>query len=1040
MSLSDTLSAVGIGAFGSAMPALAPSWSVTTPSVESDGLALSTTGAWSAPLAGYVRTPAQVAERAGIFLRGPNGAAVPATASVISLYPQQYLRLARLYALLFEDATNARPGRVLGQPARPVPAHLVLESGNVGPDSVDPGDPLPGGILSFHDQFGQPIDAIAVAAAFLALQRAHQPLQHRGLTDPFDQNPPLSTLVSSAPASVRVRLVDGAGEPFTGANLTRLTAVDTTTGLFSIPFVGATIGKPAATAGFPDEAIRTRLIGLATTGRLADTVTFPALPTGTTLARDFFTVRVLDLTGYLLGTPEPTWAGTRIEPRPAVRRDEPLTLLADGNDVLGAVSAALTGATLESLAVAQQIDGTFAVPSGPGTPAHWPAFPPLAGTAAPAGPIPVSPAPTATAAVLAGATPATDIVLTLNGVPAGAAVRAYHRVFSSAAVESRGDGAGGVADAAGTVVLRLRDPLGLHRPGQSTPDPMPAGAVLHVDVVVVKRTLRTASSVSPDFEARIFGDVTVPVAGTAPAPPAATNPFGTAARRAVCNAGILGAGALPVPPAGTSPVAAALAMLGEGNPRDAPRLPGMARRDLLVAGLASGTSWQAVLSAGRLAPELHNAGARLGAPGGAGGRETQTVGVATAGGRLAFDIARAALRRTTSIYTRLVPLAGAAWNEPPVSTTGTFAGAVLQTVAAVSETPELSLLRTTNLVDPDDPDLPRDFNALVDKVQTWLTQLLGQLPAGLPSSVTDKLNELVTKMQDLKDNAPADESVKERIFNELLREIAASGWGRRDAQWALRGALARAERFVYIETPGLGPTAASGATDPFAADLIGVLSDRLDANPALHVAICLPEQPDFPFGFNPFTDFELKFRHSTVLDLPTGSLADPVQSRILAFHPLGFPGRPSRLESTVVIVDDIWALIGSSTVRRRGLTFDGGADLVLTDANLVEGRSPAIVAFRRALQSGRLGTPPPPPAPALPASSHLRLSDGVEAFHEIRETLRSGGLGRISRLLPEDPLGRPAAPGPPDVVNPDGETLDLPRLLAALLLAGAASA
>ncbi|WP_406356310.1 hypothetical protein [Streptomyces sp. NBC_00658] len=1038
MTLPETLSAAGIGVFGSAMPILASSWSTSAVTSERDGLALSVPGTWSAPLAGHIRTAEEAASRGGVFLRRPDGTAVPSSASVVSLYPQQYLRLARLYALLFEDAAGARPGRALGLPARPVPAHLVLENGGVPPGAADPGDPLVGGVLSFHDSHGQPLDAVAVAAAFLALQRAHQPLQQRGIGEAFDQNPPLAALVAdlAASPSVRVRLVDGSGVPFNGGDLTGLTAVDPSSGLFSVPGLAATVGKAAVGPGFSAESARTRLIGLATTGRLADAVTFPALPSNTTLVRDFFTLRVIDLSPYLLGTPPASWQGARIEPAPALRRDEPVTLLPDGNDLLGAATTALTGATAESLAVAPLIDGTFAAPPAPGAPARWPAFPPLAGAAAPAGAIPVVPTVSATAAILDDGAPATtdvDVVLTLGGLPAGAAVRAYHRVFSASAVESRGDGAGGIADTSGTAVLRLRDPLGLRRPGQATPDPMPGTPVLHVDVVVVKRT----------GEARIFGDVSVAISGTAAAPPAAVNLFAGATRRGVCNAGVLGLGILPPPPAGTSLVASALALLGETTPRDAPRLPGMARRDLLVAGLASATggNWRSVLGAGRLAPELHNAAARIGAPGGAGGRETQAVGVATTGGRLAYDIARAALRRTTSVYARLAPLVGEAWNEPSASSNGTFAGAVLQTVAAVCETPELSLLRALGIVDPDDAAFPRDFDSLVDTAQGWLTGLVAQLPAGLPASVSTRLNELVGDLQDLKDDAPADESVKERIFNELLREIAASGWGRRDAQWALQGALARAERFVYVETPGLGPTAAAGSSDAYAADLFAVLSARLVANPALHVAICCPEQPDFPFGFNPFTDYELASRRSALLGLPTASAADPFRSRVLAFHPIGFPGRPSRLESTVVIVDDVWMLIGSSALRRRGLTFDGGSDLVVTDADLVEGRSPAIAEFRRALQADRLGVATPPPAgPALPSSSFLRLADGAEAFHEIREVLRGGGLGRISRLAPPDPPGRPTAAGPADVVDPDSETVDLPRLLAALALAGSASA
>jgi hypothetical protein len=1061
MTLVDTLSTAGIRAFGDSMPLLAPEWSAATPTEERDGLALSLAGGtWRSPLATFVRTPAELAERAGIRLVRPDGTGVPAGATVLSLYPVQYLRLARLLALVLEDPATARPGRDQGLPARPTPAHVVLEDGGGETGGLDPGDDVGvGGLLSFHDHLGQPIDAVAVASVFLTLMQAHQPLQFRDVTDAFDPNPPLAAMVTAlagATPAVRVRLVDGDGRPRDGTNLTGLTAVDDASGLHALAsgsLVG-TIGKETstgATGAFSDDERRTLLVGLATTARLGDQVTLPARPPGSTpLARDFFTVRVVDLRSHLLGTPATAWEGTRLEPRPAVRRDEPVQLLADGNDVLGAATAALTGAVTESIVVAPEIDGAFAAPSAPGAGAHWPAFPPVVGTPAPAGAVPIAlrDALTPAAAFLddgASGTPDIDVVLTLNGLPPGAAVRAYHRVFSPAAVETRGDGAGTIADDTGTVRLVLRDPLGLRRPGQPAPDPVPAQAILHVDVVVVKRT----------GESRMFGDVTVPILGTATAPPGGTNAFAGAARRAICRAGILGLASSALPPAGTDPLAAALTLVSEGTPRDAPRLPGMARRDLIVAGLgvATGGAWSSVVSAGRLRPELHHADARIGAPGGGGGREVRTTGVATANGRLAFDVARAAFRRTTSVYARLSTLAGAAWGEPaapaplpedsaPSATQGTFAGAVLQTVAAGCETPELSVLRTANIVDPDDPALPRSFDELVDAAQAWLTNLVNQLPAGLPArtEIVNRLTSFIDDLDDLKDDNTVDESTRERLFNEVLREIAASGWGRRDAQWALHAAFARAQRFVYIETPGIGPTAASGAGDPFAVDLWAALGARLTANPALHVAVCCPQQPDFPFGFNPFTDYEAAERRTALLGLPTANVADPVGSRVVVFHPIGFPGRPCRLETTVVIVDDVWALVGSSTLRRRGLAFDGGADIVLADADLVEGRSPAIAAFRRALQAERLGIAAPGAPPALPPSSFVRLADGVEAFHEIREMLRAGGLGRIARLAPPEPLDDTASPGPIDAVNPDGETVDLPVLLALLALAGSASA
>jgi hypothetical protein len=1060
MTLVDTLSTAGIRAFGDSMPLLAPEWAATTPTEERDGLALALAGGtWRSPLAAFVRTPAELAERAGIRLVRPDGTDIPTGATVLSLYPVQYLRLARLLALVLEDPATARPGRDQGLAARPTPAHLVLEDGGGATGGLDPGDDVGvGGLLSVHDHLGQPIDALAVAAWFLALMQAHQPLQHRDLTDAFDPNPSLAVMVTAlagATPGVRVRLVDGDGRPRDASNLTGLTAIDDASGLHALTsgLVG-TIGKETstgATGSFSDDERRTLLVGLATTGRLGDQVPFPARPPGSTpLARDFFTARVVDLRSHVLGTPAAAWEGTRLEPRPAVRRDEPVQLLADGNDVLGAATAALAGAVTESIVVAPVIDGAFASPSAAGSDAHWPSFPPVVGAPAPAGAVPIAlrDALAPAAAFLddgASGTPDIDVVLTLNGLPSGAAVRAYHRVFSPAAVESRGDGAGAVVDDTGTVRLALRDPLGLRRPGQPAPDPVPAQAILHVDVVVVKRT----------GESRMFGDVTVPILGTATAPPGGTNSFAAATRSAICRAGILGLGASAAPAAGTDPLAAALALVSEGTPRDAPRLPGMARRDLLVAGLgvATGGAWNTVLGAGRLAPELHHADARLGAPGGGGGRETRTTGVATANGRLAFDVARAAFRRTTSVYARLPTLAGTSWNEPaapaplpegsaPSATQGTFAGAVLQTVAAGCETPELSLLRTANIVDPDDPALPRSFDELVDAAQAWLTSLVNQLPAGLPArtEIVNRLTSFIDDLDDLKDDNAVDESTRERLFNEVLREIAASGWGRRDAQWALQGAFARAQRFVYIETPGIGPTAATGTADPFAVDLWSVLGARLTANPALHVAVCCPQTPDFPFGFNPFSDYEAAERRAALLGMPTANVVDPIGSRVVVFHPMGFPGRPCRLESTVVIVDDLWALVGSSTLRRRGLAFDGGADMVLADADLVEGRSRAIAAFRRALQAERLGIAAPGAPPALPASGFVRLADGVEAFHEIREMLRAGGLGRIARLAPPDPLDHTASPGPIDAVNPDGETVDLPVLFALLALAGSASA
>jgi hypothetical protein len=627
------------------------------------------------------------------------------------------------------------------------------------------------------------------------------------------------------------------------------------------------------------------------------------------------------------------------------------------------------------------------------------------------------------------ATANVDVVLTLNGLPVGAAVRIFPRKFTEDAREARGDGVGTTVPASGTITVLLKDPFTLRRPG--IPDSgivVPAEATLSVDVVVVKRT----------GESRIYGNVSARIAGppTTTAPPGfGTNRFATATRRGVSNAGVLGLGVRALDPPPASLLDAALALAGEGNPRDASRLPAMARRELLVAGLAGG-NWRAVLAGGRLAAEAHSADQRLGAPGGRGGRETQLAGVSTQNGRLAFDIARAAFRRTTNIITRISDLASDNWNEPaqpaalpigtpPNATSGTFAGAVLQTISPQCETPELSLLRS--FIESHAADIPADFNALVDLVVDRVNALL---PAGNAFRT-----QIVNALNGLKNNAGLNENTRERLFNELHREVMSSCFGRRDAQWAFSNAINNARRFIYIESPGFGATRKTypGTPPAYALDLLDQIRARLDVATGLRVIVCTPKFPDFAAGYEPMASNEAEDRRTRILALP--------DARVVSFHPVGFPGRPSRLESTVVIVDDVWALIGSSTFRRRGLTFDGGSDLVFTDTDLVNGRSPVIANFRRQLMATRLGVRASETNSfgTMPDANFIRLNDGVEAFAVIREMLVAGGLGKIERLWNGELPGVTRIPPDSvsfDITNPEGHEFDLATALALSAIAG----
>jgi hypothetical protein len=114
---------------------------------------------------------------------------------------------------------------------------------------------------------------------------------------------------------------------------------------------------------------------------------------------------------------------------------------------------------------------------------------------------------------------------------------------------------------------------------------------------------------------------------------------------------------------------------------------------------------------------------------------------------------------------------------------------------------------------------------------------------------------------------------------------------------------------------------------------------------------------------------------------------------------------------------------------------------VLADLEIEGGVSLAIRDFRRRLMENRLGIDATAPgasslpaaaSPAIPAATRVRLSDGVDAFHVIRDVLRAGGLGRIM------PLWNPGTSipiSPPSLPNPDGEEFSLAQTLAVTTLA-----
>jgi hypothetical protein len=1017
----QNLNQFGIKGFGFTMPVSTTKWCDASAAAitgiidfTEDELALNITGSntWLAPLSStavYVNTSDN---KISATLIRADGSIVNEQGWFCTLFPQQFLRLKRLVAKNFEVDNAHNPLKSQGISIRQIPKYYFIAKDSLTPTvhngMIFAGDDFQcGGKLQFFDESGYIIHPLMVCNILKELMTKYSELNTDSAL--VDQLSNIVSLVSTD--SVTVRFINADGSPNDGSHLQGVSPKNAGIGLFTVNASSDTtllgeISREAdtgSTGAFPLVNANRLLFSLVTYGRLGNKVSL-AKTDAITLHQDFFTVRVVEMQSYLLGEPDSTFNGTKLEPKPAVRLNEQLGLLTDGNDIMAAISLAFTGTVSDSYLVGTQLNTAFPLPAD-ATHAHWPDFPVMPGALTPDD---IAFLPTlkdeikkaSKAEFITGTLPQPyDVKLTLVGIPKGATARVYNRVFGNDAVISRGDGAGGVAvdEAAadpnnprafnGQAIINLPNPLGILRPDHTTT--VPQNPKLIFDLVIIERSGKR----------KILGALELPVqaAVAAPAAPPA-NAADAASHKGVSNSAILGYDThnlTSITAISSLEDAAnfALKLFGEAPPRDAPRLPTMARRDLLVATRKT-TNWESVISGGAFIPGIHSADPKQGCPGSLGGKETTYTGVAAKNACLAYDIARMAFRRTDYFVNRLIALADDVWNEPVANTPlgetetstdtkGSFFGAVLQNIAPYCETPELALLKT--VVESNISSIPADFNALVDQVVNWIN---GISTTGLPSPLDTAAGALKTavvgQLNGLKDNNPAHESRNERLYNELKRELSSACYGRRDSQWALKKAIQRARQFIYIETPGISFT--QDTAQNYTADLLGLISAQISGNPGLKVIICSPKQPDYHPSYDQWIQSEIKKRYELLMAI------EPKQ--LVCFHPIGFPGRPSNIESHTVIIDDCWALLGSSAFRRRGLAFDGSSDIVFTDGEWLNGLSPSIKNFRTSLLKKRLGFEN---LDAFDSKQNM-LKDGRQSFFLIRELLVAGGIGKIERL------------------------------------------
>jgi hypothetical protein len=1017
-SAANQLTSDKLDAFGLVVPVLSAEWSDTEPGViDDDHLTLSIGGGLKAPFhaaARYLDT--------GERWRDVAGRPITDAVFAIEMLPEAARRLTTL--------VTARLGAPL---VRPVPVTMLVHRLSWQPplnsppgakpavQSVRAGDvfaPLPPGNrqdVTFHDARGLPIDPIAVAALFadlitwlpalgvgqlgnagglskvVALDTAATPVRYH-LVSPH--------AVLCTPTADMGLAVSGGANP---------DIVDPSTGTVSLA-AGESLGPAAGGAA------GTLYWGFAPGGFLDQTaLSPPALPAGVNLPRQFFRVMVGDLAWHLLGNRTANITrgvpGDPVAPPPSytlpiVRPQVPgFAYLADGMDVLGAmgqISASFPTPNRDVLPLlcSPAIDPSLALPPAPGQAGHWPAFPPPVPTPANGVASGFDLAKLASAAwrnPTDGAGANRDVVLTFAadaGLPSGTHLRVFPRSFvtiSAITAEQpsfvRGDGGAAIVGSGATKIL-LVNPYNL-----AANDPLPNGP-LTVDIVATgrdgSRRMRSSVKLSPQNTPESWTGTFAQFGGTAflttPVIQAATGALGVTAVAPVSVFGIPAPPPTPGP-APTDILDAVRRLANESSPpRVGPHLPTQARFETILALGTAGAGdprlvWQAVLTGGRWTWETRSARAELADPGNPAGPDVFASGVQV-GGQLGYDLALHALKRAEPILPVgagalgwLAVTDGSNWSPPAADTTGTVAAVMLETIAPFVDSPELSLLPAPTPT---------------DTVQNAVNAIAAKLGVGPPTVTV------------------ANEA---QLLQELERESQTARAGQHDALVSLARAIAQAEDYVYIEGPAFSAT--SFGNDG-GIDLVSLLDQRLTTNTRLKVIIGVPRLPDFTPTKANWVRAAFAQRANAI-----SKLAQTAPARVVSFSPVGFPGRWSATRSTVVLVDDVYALVGTTHFRRRGMTFDGGVSVASIDRQLDgAGVSSTIAAFRQMLIARKLGVDVPS-GPAATTALWTRLARPESMFSALVELLAEGGQGHCSPVW-AGPTDTTVIPQTDDISDPNG--------------------
>jgi phosphatidylserine/phosphatidylglycerophosphate/cardiolipin synthase-like enzyme len=153
-----------------------------------------------------------------------------------------------------------------------------------------------------------------------------------------------------------------------------------------------------------------------------------------------------------------------------------------------------------------------------------------------------------------------------------------------------------------------------------------------------------------------------------------------------------------------------------------------------------------------------------------------------------------------------------------------------------------------------------------------------------------------------------------RTYPARLRRYPFAPLGERSIAQAYRRAFARARRLVYLEDQYL-----------WSADVAGVIAGALRANPELRVMVVVPRHSD-KGGRLDRAPTQVGRQDAVRLCQTAGG------SRFAMYDLENTAGQPVYVHAKVVVIDDVWAMIGSDNLNRRSWTHDSELSIAVLDA------------------------------------------------------------------------------------------------------------